>query len=111
MKKITPFLLGLCLLSFCKGSVNESSGITNNPASKKLRLAFVTNTTNEFWAIVRHGCNNAAQNLGNIDLDFRFFTDSTVEAQNQILNDLVASGVDGIAISPIDGEKQTVFLN
>ena len=41
----------------------------------------------------------------------RFFTNSTVEAQEAIVSDLVASGVDGIAISPIDAEKETAFLN
>jgi len=60
---------------------------------------------------VRHGCQSAAQNLGNVEVDFRFFTNSTVEAQQAILSALVASGVDGIAVSPIDADKQTDFLN
>jgi len=111
MKKLPPFIGALCVLAFSQGCGNNHSGAANNSSQKKLRLAFVTNTTNEFWAIVRHGCNSAAQNLGNVDVDFRFFTNSTVEAQEEILSALVASGVDGIAISPIDAEKQTAFLN
>ena len=111
MKKFYLFVIASCVFCFCQGCGNNSSATAHGPASKKLRLAFVTNTTNDFWAIVRHGCNGAAQNLGNVDLDFRFFTGTTVEEQEKILSDLVTNGVDGIAISPIDAEKETDFLN
>lgn len=114
MKKITPLLLGLCVLicgQGCDKNSNTTTGPATPPAPKKFRLAFVTNTTNAFWATVRHGCNNAAQNLGDVAVDFRFFTDSTVEAQNAMVSNLVASGVNGIALSPIDAEKQTEFLS
>lgn len=114
MKKFFFFVLALGVLTFNQGCGNSSGpGDTGprNGGSKKLRLAFVSNTKNDFWATVRHGCNSAAQNLGNVDVDFRFFTGSTVEEQQQVLNDLVASGVEGIAISPIDAAKQTDLLN
>jgi ribose transport system substrate-binding protein len=111
MKKLPFLILVLGVLGFCQGCDKNSSGTAGNPAPKKLRLAFVTNTKNDFWSTVQHGCNSAAQNLGNVDVDFRFFTGSTVEEQQQVLNDLVASGVDGIAISPIDADKQTDLLN
>ena len=75
MKKITPLLLGLCVLVCGQGcDKNSNPTPTNNSAPKKFRIAFVTNTTNDFWATVRHGCNNAAQNLGDVDVDFHFFT-------------------------------------
>ena len=116
MKKIFFFLvLVLGVLGFGQGcdknNSGNNSGTANNTGQKKFKLAFVTNTKNDFWSTVRYGCNNAVQNLGNVDLDFRFFTGSTVEEQQQILNDLVASGVDGIAISPIDASKQKDLLN
>jgi len=44
-------------------------------------------------------------------LDFRVPANRTAEAQQEILSDLGARGVDGIAISPIDAENQTDFLN
>jgi ribose transport system substrate-binding protein len=111
VKKITPFFLVLFVLACGQGCDKNSNPAANNSSPKKWRLAFVTNTTNTFWATVRHGCDNAAQNLGNVALDFRFFTNSTVEAQEEVVSNLVAGGVDGIAISPIDAEKQTDFLN
>jgi len=111
MKKVHSFILALCVLAFCEGCDKNDHPAAKSPPTKKWRLAFVTNTKNDFWATVRHGCNNAAQNLGNVDVDFRFLTNSTIEAQQEIVSALLASGVDGIAISPIDAEKQTDFLN
>jgi ribose transport system substrate-binding protein len=111
MKKTIPLLLALCVLVCGQGCDKNGAPTANAPAPKKLRLAVITNTTNDFWATVRRGCNNAAQNLGNVEVDFRFFTGSTVEAQEAVVNSLVAGGVDGIAISPIDADKQTDFLN
>lgn len=111
MKRFHLFAWALCVLCFCQGCTKNSSGTANDSKQKKLQLAFVTNTKNDFWSTVRHGCNSAAQNLGNVDVDFRFFTGTTVEEQDKILSDLVAKGVKGIAISPIDAEKQTDFLN
>jgi ribose transport system substrate-binding protein len=111
MKKTTLLITVLCVLACSQGCNQNSNTTADNQSPKKLRLALVTNTTNDFWVTVRHGCNSAAHNLGNVDVDFRFFTGSTVEAQEALVSDLVASGVDGIAISPIDAEKQTDFLN
>lgn len=113
MKKLIPLALGLCVLVCGQGcdKNNATSTPANDAAPKKFKLAFVTNTTNVFWATVRGGCKNAAQNLGDVTVDFHFFTGATADEQNAVVNDLVASGVDGIAISPIDAEKQTEFLN
>jgi len=111
MKSFRCLLPVLCILCICEGCSKNSSGTADNAATKKLRLAFVTNTTNEFWSIVRYGCNNAAHNLTNVDVDFRFFTGSTPEEQNNILSDLLRQGIDGIAVSPIEAQKQTDFLN
>lgn len=115
MKKLHSFVLAGCVLAFSQGceknNPGETASNTTTPPSKTLRLAFVTNSTNDFWAIVRHGCNNAAQNLGNVEVDFRYLTNATLAAQEALVTDLVASGVKGIAISPVDGEKETEFLN
>ena len=111
MKKLFLLALALGVLSINPGCDNDSGKPVKAGGPKKVRLAFVTNTKNDFWATFRHGCNSAAQNLGNVELDFRYFTGSTVEEQQQILNELVAGGVDGIAISPIDADKQGDLLN
>jgi len=94
-----------------QGCDNKSSGTANDASQKKLRLAFVGSSSDDFWSIVRLGCDSAARQLSDVDLDFRVPANRTAEAQQEILSDLVAGGVDGIAISPIDAENQTDFLN
>ena len=111
MKKLHRFILVLCVVALCQGCDNTSSGTANDASQKKLRLAFVGSSADDFWSIVRLGCDSAARQLRDVDLDFRVPANRTAEAQQEILSDLVAGGVDGIAISPIDAENQTDFLN
>jgi ribose transport system substrate-binding protein len=87
-----------------------SGGGAAKPA-KKLKLAFVSNNAATFWTIARTGCEAAEKELGNVSVDFRIPSTGSAAEQQQILNDLVAAGVDGIAVSPIDPANQTEFLN
>jgi len=104
MKKICLSVLVLCVVTMFPGCENGAS-------QKKLRLAFVANSADEYWAIVRLGCDYATRQLGDVDLDFRFPDEQTAKAQQDIMSELVAGGVEGIAISPIDPETQTDFVN
>jgi len=105
------FILTLCAATLMQGCDNKTKPPTKGSSPKRLHLAFVANSPGEYWAIVNLGSSIAAQQLGEVDLDFRYPAEPTIEAQQQIVNDLLAAGVDGIAISPIDAEKQTDFLN
>jgi len=78
---------------------------------KRLKLAFVSNNASPFWTIARAGCEDAAKSLGNVDVDFRIPSTGSVAEQQQIMDDLLAKGVDGIAASPIDPANETDFLN
>jgi ribose transport system substrate-binding protein len=113
MKKICVLSLALCVATmFSSCSKNESS--TTSPGgvpAKKLKLAFVSNNAANFWAFARAGCQAAANELGDVDLDFRITQDGSSAAQRQILDDLVAKGEDGIAVSVDDPDNQTEFLN
>ncbi len=111
MKKMSLLLLALCVTALFPGCDHKSNTTLRAPAQKKLRLAFVANNANDYWSIVRLGCDSAVRQLGDVDLNFRTPADRTAAVQQAILNELVASGVDGIAISPIDAEQQTEFLN
>jgi ribose transport system substrate-binding protein len=111
IEKLRLFILSLCVVALFQGCDNESSGTANNASQPKLRLAFVANTADDYWSIVQLGCDYATRQLGDVDLEFRFPADRTAKAQQELLSDLVAGGVDGIAISPIDAENQTDFLN
>lgn len=78
---------------------------------EKLKLAFVSNSAATFWTIARAGCEDAEKTLGNVEVDFRIPSTGGAAEQQQILDDLLAKGVDGIAVSPIDPANQTAFLD
>jgi ribose transport system substrate-binding protein len=111
MKRLLLLTLVLTAATLMSGCGNKAGETTKGTSQKRLHLAFVANSPGEYWAIVNLGSSIAAQQLGDVDLDFRYPATPTVEAQQQIVNDLMATGVDGIAISPIDAEQQTEFLN
>lgn len=78
---------------------------------KKLRLAFVTNNASDFWTIARKGTEKAAQELQNVEVDFRIPGEGTAAEQKRLVDDLLARGIDGMAISPVDPANQTQMLN
>ena len=85
------------------------SGCARQPSSTK-RIAFITNNAADFWTIARKGTEKADAELADIEVEFRL-GDGTAAAQKRILDDLLAKGVAGIAISPVDPANQTAMLN
>lgn len=81
------------------------------PQNKNIKLAFVSNNASSFWTIARAGTADAVKELQNVEVDFRIPSSGGAAEQQQILDDLLAKGVDGIAVSPIDPANQTDFLN
>ncbi|MGH8024892.1 MAG: substrate-binding domain-containing protein, partial [Limisphaerales bacterium] len=102
MKKLQTILALVCVTAFISGC-GKSSG--------RLKLAFVSNNTANFWNYARAGCDAAAKQLGNVDVDFRLPASGSAAEQTQILNDLVAGGVNGIAVSVDDPANETALLN
>src|SRR5205814_1686355 len=92
-----------------KESPAPSSG--GGVAKKKLKLAFVSNNASSFWTIARAGTADAVKDLPDVNVDFRIPSTGTAAEQRQVLDDLVAKGIDGIAVSPVDPANQTEFLN
>ena len=106
---IASALLTLTFLTGCQPKTNESNS-NATPASKKYKLAFVTNNASDFWTIARKGTEKAAAEIPGIQVEFRI-NDNTAAEQQHIVEDLLAKGIDGIAISPIDPQNQTPMLN
>lgn len=104
-------LASVLVLAGCgkKEAAPTTSGAA--PAAKKLRLAFVTNNSSSFWTIARAGTADAQKALPNVEVDFRIPSSGSASEQQQIIDDLLAKGVDGIAVSPIDPTNQAAFLN
>jgi ribose transport system substrate-binding protein len=112
--KLSAVVFALTLVA-CGCEKKEAAGNSGNgnaaAPAKKLKLAFVSNNAANFWSYARAGCDAAAKELGDVDVDFRITPDGSSAAQRQILDDLVAKGVDGVAVSVNDPNNQTDFLN
>jgi len=78
---------------------------------KKTKLAFVTNNASDFWTIARKGVEQADSELPNVDVEFRIPADGTAAEQKRIVDDLLAKGIAGIAISPVDPDNQVQLIN
>src|SRR5688572_2284247 len=87
------------------------SGGRSGDAGTKHKLAFVTNNASEFWTIARKGTEKAAKDIPNIQVEFRIPSDGTAAEQQRVIDDLLAKGIHGIAISPVDPVNQTQMLN
>jgi ribose transport system substrate-binding protein len=118
MKRIQSLLVTLfaaALIAGCSKSETQTPTTTsggNNPApAAKKKIAFVSNNAANFWSFARAGCDAAAKELGDVDVDFRVTPSGGSAEQRQILDDLVAKGVDGVAVSVDDPDNQTDFLN
>lgn len=108
-----PSLLALLLLltgsAACSGKDQPAAAAAVGVAGKP-RLAFVTNCVAEFWTIASHGV-EAAKKECDVDASFHMPPKNTVAEQKQILEDLLAKGVDGIALSCIDPDNMTALVD
>src|SRR5687767_12464583 len=80
-------------------------------ATRVLKLAFVTNNAADFWTIARRGAEKADSELADVEVDFRLTPPPEAAEQQRIVDDLLTRGVDGIAISPVDPQNQTLMIN
>ena len=103
----------VCLVIVCLviGSVAVSTSGCSGAGQKKYRVAFVTNNSADFWTIARRGTEQAAAELPDVNVEFRIPSDGTAAEQRRIIDDLLAKGLEGIAISPVDPANQTSMLD
>ncbi|HMP82172.1 MAG TPA: sugar-binding protein [Verrucomicrobiota bacterium] len=107
--KLKLALISLCAVVAFSGCGKKETSTTDG--GKKLKLAFVVNNAANFWTIARRGTEEAEKNLGNVQVIFRIPSTGSAAEQQQLLDDLLAAGVDGIAVSPVDPANQTDALN
>ncbi|MGV3616237.1 MAG: sugar-binding protein [Fimbriimonas sp.] len=94
-----------------------TTGTTGAPTAsgggeaKQLKFAFVTNNASDFWTIARKGVEKADAELDNVTVEFKLPSDGTAAEQRRIVDDLIAKGIDGMAISPVAPADQTDMLN
>src|SRR5690349_861388 len=104
-------LLLTFLLTSCQPASPGTNSAANTGAGTKHKLAFVTNNASDFWTIARKGTEKAVKDIPNIEVEFRIPSDGTAAEQQRVVDDLLAKGIEGIAISPVDPANQTPMLN
>lgn len=113
IRSISAFVCALLfalLLAACQSSTTPAGG-GGGAAGGKHKLAFVTNNASDFWVIARKGTEKAAAENPNIEVEFKIPADGSAAEQQRIIDDLLARGIHGIAISPVDPANQTGMLN
>lgn len=95
----------LCVLMSLVAGCSRAGG------PSRFRVAFVTNNAADFWTIARRGCEQADKELPEVEVEFKIDSDGTAAGQRRIVDDLVAKGIDGMAISPVDPANQTEMIN
>jgi ribose transport system substrate-binding protein len=112
------------VLAFCLSSAllimscNSPATVVNNngnsggpPSGKELKLAFVTNNASDYWTIARKGVEKADAEMTDVAVEFKLPGEGTAAEQKRIIDDLVSTGIGGIAISPVDPDNQTQLIN
>jgi ribose transport system substrate-binding protein len=97
-------------LAFIAAGCGSGAG-SGAGGGKRIKLAFVTNNSADFWTIARRGVEKADAELPDVEAEFRITADGTAAEQQRIVDDLLTKGVTGIAISPVDPENQTALIN
>ena len=125
LKATSPFSLSLAtcalsglLMAGCGNKSDNGSGATGTAtpaaapaAGGQTMLAFVTNNPSDYWTICRKGTEAAARDLKDVNVQFVMPADGTAATQKTDVDDLLAKGVKGIAISPVNPTDQTPYLN
>jgi len=94
-------------------AANSGNGSSSPSASdgKSLKLAFVTNNASDYWTIARKGVEKADGELADVSVEFKLPGEGTAAEQKRIIDDLISTGVNGLAISPVDPDNQTQLIN
>src|SRR5213075_103 len=91
------------------GSTWPALGADPAPPGSKKKIAYVTNGVDPFWNTAAAGVRAAEREFG-VDCQVLMPPKGIID-QKRMVEGLLARGVDGIAISPIDAKNQVDLLN
>ncbi len=112
MRRIGYWAAALIIVAGCTEQKNaaNSRGAAGDPASaaaKHFTIAVIPKAaTHEFWKSVHFGAAKAADELGNVDIQWKSPAhDDNREEQGNLVEDFVTRNVDGICLAPIDSHS------
>ena len=102
----------ICLLALILAISASCDSSAPRPPKAVKTVAFITNTTSDFWKLARKGTEKADAELADITVAFKTTNTGTTEEQNRhILQSLDRDEADAIALSPIDSAAQKDLIN
>ena len=110
MLRVSTAGIFMLFLAFwgCRGG-EPTAGSLSESESAVPEIAYVTNGIAGFWTIAQAGALHGGRDF-KARVDVRMPAEGAID-QKRILEDLLARGVDGIAISPIDPDNQKDLIN
>jgi len=93
-------------------SLSVSCATPPKPPKAVKTVAFITNSTSDFWRVARKGCEKADAELPDVTVAFKTANTGTIEEQNGLIRQaLDRDDADAIAISPVDPAAQKKVIN
>ena len=107
INQIPSFAIIIAAALFFTGCDKKESGASSGTGKRK--LAYVTNCVDPFWITATAGVRAAEKKFG-VECEVLMPPKGVVD-QKRMIESLLARGVDGIAISPIDPKNQADLIN
>ncbi len=107
------FMTALCVSLGCsKSSDNGSGSAGGSGGDKQYQIAVIPKgTTHEFWKSVHAGAQNAAEELGNVEVLWKGpLQESDRDGQIAVVQDFITKGVDGICLAPLDSQALVPYV-
>lgn len=105
------FLVAVVFIVSCGQGTRTGNSHNGVPSGREIKLAFVTNNASDYWTIARKGVEKADSELNDVKVEFKLPGEGTAAEQKRIIDDLISTGISGIAISPVDPDNQTQLIN
>jgi len=101
----------VCALLFVL-SLSVSCSSPPKPPKAVKTVAFITNSTSDFWKVAHKGCEKADAELSDVTVAFKTTNTGAIEEQNGLIRQaLDRDEADAIAISPVDPAAQKKVIN
>ena len=115
MRFCTAFavVLGLILcLAGCSQPNQPGKSGADASGKKKYRIAVIPKgTTHEFWKSVHAGAENAARELGNVEVLWKGpLQEDDRDGQISVVQDFITRRVDGICLAPLDSQALVKYV-
>ncbi len=101
----------LCLVGCSQSNQPGKSG-AGASGKKKYRIAVIPKgTTHEFWKSVHAGAENAARELGNVEILWKGpLQEDDRDGQISVVQDFITRKVDGICLAPLDSQALIKYV-